>query len=182
MNKIEIHLRQAEEAMTLLDIEEVMGVVAILKQVKRQGGTVYVFGNGGSHATAGHFANDLMKMCRINAVCIGDMAASMTAWGNDTGWENMFYGPLTEMVKEKDCVFGISCSGNSQNVVRALIAAKDEWNVLCGGLTGQTDSSEINMIGLDALVHVRVPDIRVQEDVHLMVCHAIVREIQAEGM
>ena len=178
MKKIGIHFAQVEEGLTLMDQDEIAGMVHVLNMVKQNGGTVYVFGNGGSHATAGHFANDLMKMCRIKAVCVGDMASAMMAWGNDTGWENMFYGPINEMVQPNDGVVGISCGGNSENVTRALIAAKDEWGVLCAGMTGISNSSEINMIGLDALIHARVPDIRVQEDLHLMVCHAIVRAIQ----
>lgn len=180
MSKIGIHFRQIEEGMTLMDEDEILNLVNVLQVGKKQGGTVYLFGNGGSHATASHFANDLMKMCRIPTVCVGDMASAMLAWGNDTGWENMFYGPLAEMVKEKDVVIGISCSGNSANVIRALIGAKDEWGVLCGGMTGISNGSEINMLGLDALIHARVPDIRVQEDLHLMVCHAIVRAIQED--
>lgn len=178
MDKIGIHFRQVEEGLTMMDEGEIEKMVDMLKAVRAVGGTVYVCGNGGSHSTAGHFANDLLKMCRIRAVCVGDMGASMMAYGNDEGWENMFAGPLEKMVKAQDCVVGISCSGNSKNVVNALTLAKEQWGLLGGGLTGISNSSEINEIGLDALVHARVPDIRVQEDLHLIVCHAVVRSIQ----
>lgn len=181
MKIIEKHLENIEEAMSLLDMEEVMKVVRVLQAVKEMEGTVYIFGNGGSHSTASHFANDLMKICRIKAVCVGDMVSSVSAWGNDMGAENAFYGPLSELVKYNDCLFGISCSGNSPNVVRALRAGRDEWNVVCVGLTGLSDASAMQEIDLDALVHVRADDIRVQEDLHLMVCHAVVRQIQAEA-
>jgi len=180
MKKIGIHFKQVEEGMTLMDEGEIEKVVDFLRTVRALGGVVYVFGNGGSHSTAGHFANDLAKMCRIKAICVGEMQASMLAYGNDTGWENMFYGPLSGMVGEKDGLFGISCSGNSENVVRALKAGMEEFGVVCAGLTGMSETSAMSTMGLDALVHARVPDIRVQEDLHLMVCHAIVRAVQED--
>lgn len=177
MSIIRKHLSDVSEAMTLLDVDEVRRMVNVLNIVRGSGGTVYLFGNGGSHSTASHFANDLMKMARIRAVCLGDMSASMLAYGNDNGWVNMYSGPLREMFKDGDAVVGISCSGRSANVVRALGYAVSE-NGLAIGLTGLADDSEINYIGLDALVHARFPDIRVQEDLHLMVCHAVVRSLQ----
>ena len=178
MDTIIKHLSDVEEAMTLLDKEEVQKLIELLKIVKSKQGTVYLFGNGGSHATASHFANDLTKMCRIRAICIGDMKPTVSAWGNDTGWENMYYGTLGEMVKENDALVGISCSGNSENVVRALRAGLDEWKLLTACLTGQSEISMVNLLGLDAVVHARFPDIRVQEDLHLMICHAVVRSLQ----
>ena len=179
MDNIGRHLNDIEEGMTLMDQDEVKHLVGLLRVVKDKQGTVYLFGNGGSHATAGHFANDLMKICRIKAVCVGDMASAMMAWGNDTGWENMFYGPLSEMVKWNDGLVGISCSGNSDNVVRALRAGKDEWNVLTAALTGISDANMVSSLGLDVVVHTHgVTDIRVQEDLHMMICHAVVRELQ----
>lgn len=180
MDAIESHLRQVEEGMTLLDTEEINRVVRVLKVVKDVGGTVYLFGNGGSHTTAAHFANDLSKMLRIKAECLGNMTALVTAYGNDTGWRNMYSGILAHRVKERDCVVGISCGGNSENVLFGLRLGR-ERECFSIGLTGMDNSSEINKLGLDALVHTPgVPDIRVQEDLHLMVCHAIVRQMQEE--
>ena len=179
MDAIRKHLMEVEEAMTLLNHEEIEKAVRVLQVVKKMSGAVYVFGNGGSHATASHFANDLMKACRIRAVGVGDMTPTVSAWANDMGAESGFYGPLSEMVKNYDALVGISCSGNSRNVVRALQAGRDEWNVLCVGMTGPDDSL-VSALDLDALVRAMANDIRVQEDVHLMVCHAIVRQIQAE--
>jgi D-sedoheptulose 7-phosphate isomerase len=179
MNSIELHLEQIEEAMTLLDQDNVMKIVRVMQAVKKMNGTVYIFGNGGSGATASHFANDLMKICRTRAMCIGDMTPAVSAWSNDTGAENAFYGPLSELVGQYDALVGISCGGNSPNVIQALRAGREEWNVLCVGLTGPTNSL-LTALDLDAVVRAMADDIRVQEDIHLMVCHAVVRQIQAE--
>lgn len=177
MSQIGKHISEVSEAMILLDMDEIQMAAMALSVVKKNMGRVFVFGNGGSHATAGHFANDLLKMCRVQAFCIGDMQSTMLAYGNDEGWQNMYLSPLREIMKAGDGVVGISCSGNSENVVNALSFAADE-GVLTVGLTGLSDTSEINELALNALVHVRANDIRVQEDLHLMVCHAIVRVLQ----
>jgi D-sedoheptulose 7-phosphate isomerase len=166
--------------MSFVDEKEVEIIGMVLRTVKKLGGTVYLFGNGGSHATAGHFANDLVKMCSIRAVCIGDMATAIFAYGNDNGWDNMFVDLLAKMLTDRDCAFGISCSGNSVNVMRALEMTHGR-NVLTAGLTGESLHSAINDCGLDGLVHTQgVQDIRVQEDLHLMICHALVRSLQEE--
>ena len=179
MSTIRKHLAQVEEAMTLLDEDEIRNAITILEVVRRAGGTVYVFGNGGSHATASHFANDLMKMAGCRAVCIGDMSSAVLAYGHDNGWRNMYCDPLGEMLKDADGVVGISCSGNSENVISALEMATGR-KVLTIGMTGLALDSEINNLGLDGLIHANFPDIRIQEDIHLMVCHAIVRAMQEE--
>jgi len=163
--------------MTLLDKGEVEQMIACLRVIRKNGGTVYLFGNGGSHATASHFANDLIKMCRTRAVCIGDMASAMLAYGNDNGWLFMFSHPLQKMLRKGDGVIGISCSGDSENVLNALDSAVGN-SFISIGLTGNSELSRINKLDLHALVHARYPDIRVQEDLHMMVCHAVARSLQ----
>lgn len=179
MGAIKRHLSQVSEGMTLLDVDEVEMAVQVLKLVRKNGGTVYLFGNGGSHATASHFANDLMKMARVRAVCLGDLVPTTSAYGNDEEWENMFRAPLEKLLKWGDGMVGISCSGNSKNVMHALEYA-DARSITKVGLTGLSNSSWINNVGLDALVHAPALDIRVQEDLHLMVCHMIIRTMQEE--
>lgn len=179
MSVIGKHFAEVSEGMSLVDMDDIYRVVTVLQVVKRTGGRVWLCGNGGSHSTAGHFANDLLKMAHISAVCLGDMSASMLAYGNDNGWENMFVDPLEKMCKQGDGVVGISCSGNSENVLRAMKWAQDN-GILTVGLTGLSSASKMDELRPDALVHVPVPDIRVQEDVHLMICHAVVRKLQSE--
>lgn len=178
--QIRKHFSEISEGMTYLDVDEIMRAVGVLKMVKENQGTVYLFGNGGSHTTASHFANDLLKMCRIRSVCIGDMAGAMLAHGNDNGWDDMFAGPLFKMMGDNphDCAIGISCSGNSINVYSALYAALQN-GILTIGMTGMKLDSPLGLQKLDATIHTfGVGDIRVQEDLHLMACHAIVRELQ----
>ena len=173
------HFSQIGEGMTLLDEDELHAAIAALRLTKQNGGTVYIFGNGGSHATASHFANDLMKMTRTKAICIGDSVPTVSAYGNDEGHGHMFSMPLETLIKPFDCAVGISCSGNSENVIKGLLMTRVRGGITIG-LTGLSNSSLINKMDMDALIHARVPDIRVQEDLHSIVCHAIVRSLQEE--
>lgn len=178
MNAIQQHLSSVTKAIEYLNQSAVEKFVQVLKIVRLNQGTVYLFGNGGSHSTASHFANDLMKIGKVKAVCVGNMESAVFAYGNDQGWESMYSAPLEKLLGINDGVVGISCSGESANVLNALRLAISKGN-LAMGLTGDSRVSSINRIRrMNALVHVPAGDIRVQEDVHLMICHAIVRSMQ----
>ncbi len=179
MKKITIHFNQSSEAMSLVDRDEAVEVVRILEIVRKSGRRVYVCGNGGSHATASHFVNDLVKQNRIKAECVGSDISTVYAYGNDEGWQNMFSGAISGKLEAGDCVVGFSCSGNSENVIKALELAQ-QFGAFTVGFTGLSKSSKMALMGLNALVYVPVPDIRVQEDLHLMLCHSIVRALQDE--
>jgi D-sedoheptulose 7-phosphate isomerase len=143
--------------------------VEILKTVRAAGGTVWLAGNGGSAATASHFANDLTKMAKVKALAISDFTATTLAYGNDDGWEQMFANALQVHIGLKDAVLGISCSGNSKNIISFLSAARTRFKI---GFTGP-DQSLMSKMGVDVLVRAMANEITVQEDVHSIVCHAI---------
>lgn len=180
MNSIEKHLTQVRQGLELLDPNEIEEVMSVLNVMRRRGGTVYLCGNGGSAALASHFANDLMKMGKLRAVCLSEAFPVVSAYGNDEGWENMYLNPLMVAYEyDMDCLIGITCSGNSENVVRALewVYNRSGWVI---GLTGQDRDSKIHLIGSFPMVHANVPDIRVQEDLHSVACHAIARGLAEE--
>lgn len=168
------HFQEVEDAMYQVKLDDIQKLTSVLQVVKKSDGVVYTFGNGGSHATALHFTNDLMKIVKLRSVCVGEISAAMLAFGNDEGWDDMFAAPLMRMLKPGDGVVAFTCSGNSRNVIEGLKVAEAHGH-LAAGLTGNSIESEINGLNLDALVHVPAKDIRVQEDVHLMICHAVVR-------
>src|SRR6266699_657232 len=83
--------------------------------------------NGGSAATASHFALDLAKNTimpgapRLQAISLTDHVPLITAWSTDTAYEHIFSEKLANMIEPGDVVIGISTSGNSPNVINALI-------------------------------------------------------------
>src|SRR3989475_9153481 len=105
-------------------------ILALLEETYRQGRRIFIMGNGGSAATASHFALDLAKNTimpgapRVKAISLTDHVPLITAWSNDTAYEHIFAEQLVNMIEPGDLVIGISASGNSPNVINALQLAK----------------------------------------------------------
>ena len=97
----------------------------------KDGGTIYLFGNGGSAADAQHIAAELVGRFSKNrpplkAVALTTDTSILTALGNDFGFETVFERQVDAFVSSKDVVIGITTSGNSKNVLRALKRAKEK--------------------------------------------------------
>jgi D-sedoheptulose 7-phosphate isomerase len=108
----------------------------------RAGGKLIVFGNGGSAAEAEHFVTELIGRYRADrqplaAVSLTSDATSLTAIGNDYGFECIFSRQLQAISRPNDVVLAISTSGNSPNILRAVEAARTA-GLLTIGLTGIT--------------------------------------------
>jgi D-sedoheptulose 7-phosphate isomerase len=168
--KIVEHLFAVSKTLGKLDVVEISKAITLLRHTRRQDRAVFTMGNGGSASTASHFANDLLKMARIRTYCVSDMTPTTLAFGNDNGWQYMFADPLLDMIKPKDTVVLFSCSGNSQNIVLPMLLSFGValTIVFTGDNGGQLRDELVNV-----KIKVPHPDIKVQEDVHLAVCHAI---------
>jgi D-sedoheptulose 7-phosphate isomerase len=108
----------------------------------RAGGKLLVFGNGGSAAEAEHFVTELVGRYRVDrrplsAIALTADSTSITAIGNDYGFEQIFSRQVQALAKPGDVVLAISTSGNSPNVLRAAESAKSLGLVVVG-LTGLT--------------------------------------------
>lgn len=160
--------------------EKVQEMASILSRAKSQKANVYICGNGGSAATSLHFAVDLLKVCGVHAVALPGMVPTITAYGNDHGWENMYADALGRLLLPQDVVVGISCSGNSSNVVNAIKAAK-EINlpqIRTIVLTGADVNCQLEKLIPNVIVYVPYKDIRIQEDCHNAICHAVLEMIE----
>jgi D-sedoheptulose 7-phosphate isomerase len=123
------YLSHVAEVIRSVDAEAVGRFVRTLLDARERGATVYFVGNGGSAATASHFANDLAigtdsyeKPFRV--VSLTDNNAILTALANDFGYEEVFVRQLRVLARGGDVLVGISASGNSENVLRAFEYAK----------------------------------------------------------
>jgi D-sedoheptulose 7-phosphate isomerase len=92
--------------------------------VRSVDGLIYFCGNGASAAMASHMSLDWLKNSGVKAACFNDLA-SLTAFGNDTGFENVFAVPLKRLAASRDLLVTISSSGNSPNVLAALRQARE---------------------------------------------------------
>ncbi len=105
----------------------------------RKGGTVYLFGNGGSASDAQHIAAELVGRFSKNrpplrAVALNTDTSVLTALANDFGYETVFERQIEAFAGENDVAIGISTSGNSENVYRALLKAKEKGALTVGFL------------------------------------------------
>lgn len=108
-----------------IDTGEIGRFIQTLLDARERGATIYFIGNGGSAATASHFANDLAigtnsydKPFRV--ISLTDNQAIITALGNDFGYEEIFVRQLRVLGKQGDVLVGISASGNSPNLIKAF--------------------------------------------------------------
>ena len=106
----------------------------------KDGGKVLVFGNGGSAADAQHLTAEFVNRFRIDrpplpAIALTTDSSALTSIGNDFGFDQVFDKPVRALARAGDVVIGITTSGTSPNVVRALTSARD-LGCLCVGLTG----------------------------------------------
>jgi D-sedoheptulose 7-phosphate isomerase len=154
----------------------------IFLRARAKNRTIYFIGNGGSAATASHFANDLGKGAKstasgkksemFRALSLTDNISWLTALGNDEGYSRVFTGQLENFIQQDDIVVGISASGNSPNVVNALKLA-NEVGAISVAIVG-FDGGEMKKI---AHYSIHVPSNKGEygpvEDVHLIVAHVI---------
>ena len=119
-------------------IEFLRGSVELLEEIAkmliaslRAGGKVLIFGNGGSAADAQHIAGELLGRFRRERRAFAVLALStdtstLTAIGNDYGFEEIFSRQVEGLIQPGDVAWGLSTSGNSANVVRALVSAQKQ--------------------------------------------------------
>lgn len=135
------YLREFSAVLEQVDLDAVQSVVECLRTARDAGGTVYVAGNGGSAATASHWANDLGKATKASSrafmrvMCLSDNVAWLTALANDEGYDRVFSGQLENFGGPGDVFVAISASGNSQNLIEAVKLARGR-GVLTVGLLG----------------------------------------------
>ena len=129
-------LRESAEVIAAVDDSQVLRAADALVKVFKAKRKVVLFGNGGSAADAQHIAAEfsgryMMERAPLNAIALTNLS-SITAIGNDYSYETVFERQVEGHVREGDAVIGISTSGNSKNVLRAVAKAKELGAVTIG--------------------------------------------------
>ncbi len=176
------YLDRLKALLDLVPHERVELVGDLLVAAYGDGGRVFVAGNGGSAATASHFACDLRKNAvdgqpvAFDVSCLSDNAALLTALANDFGYEHVFSAQLSDCVGPGDVVIVISGSGRSPNVVRALLHARDRGatTIALLGFDGG-DASAL----ADHVLLVPSDEYGLVEDVHMVLAHALTDYVKA---
>lgn len=186
------YLSTVEQAIRRIDPREVERVVDVLFDACVSGRRVYAFGNGASAALAAHMACDYGKgsapdlgeglhdscASRLRIIALTDNAALLTAYGNDIRYEDVFLEQLKNHLEPGDVVLGVSGSGGSPNVLRALEFARKRGAVTVG-FTGQQPPA-VRMAGLcDVCLRVPLALMEQIEDLHVVAHHAIACSLRA---
>ena len=178
INRYFSELEQMLQAISLSHLETVLG---LLEEAYRNGRRIFIMGNGGSAATASHFALDLAKNTimpgapRLKAISLTDHVPLITAWSNDIAYEHIFSEQLANMIEPGDVVIGISTSGNSPNVINALNLAK-QYRATTVGLLGAKGGKIKDMA--DAYILAPGQNIEQEEDAHMILAHVITRHMR----
>ncbi|HLF26130.1 MAG TPA: SIS domain-containing protein [Anaerolineae bacterium] len=166
-------LRNVLGRLPALDIAHTMDEIL---RAGEHGNMIFILGNGGSAATASHFACDLAKGTQrpgvrpFRVVALTDNVPLLTAWGNDTAYDRVFAEQLRPLVQPDDLVIGISGSGNSPNVLEAMRVAR-EAGARTVGWTGFKGGKLKSLV--DVCVIAPSDWMEQIEDVHLILEHAV---------
>lgn len=181
------YLSDLRQVMERLPIDQAERAAEILFSAYQSNRTVFLFGNGGSAALASHMAADLGKCThfpgpdwiasvkRLKALAVSDNTPMITAWANDTSYERVFAGQMENFIEPGDVAFGISGSGNSPNVLRALELAKSKGATTVG-LAG-CGGGKMKAL-LDCMILVPSDNMQRVEDAHLILSHMIFLDVR----
>lgn len=171
------YLNHLNEIFNRIDLRSIEATIQYFEEARNNDRRIFFIGNGGSAATASHFANDFSqgiprKGKPFRAISLTDNVAVITAVGNDRGYDQIFVEQLKPLLQSGDLVVAISASGNSPNVLKAIDYANTH-----GGHT-------IGMVGFNGgklkdicEVSIHVPTEKGEygpvEDVHMVMDHLI---------
>ena len=159
-----------------IEKQDVAPVAEAIFQAYRKGKNIYMFGNGGSACTASHFARDLSIGAaaagkpRVKAVSLTDNIVIITSLANDVNYAAVFTEQLIGQMETGDVAIGISCSGNSPNVLAAIAYAKENGATTVG-LTGFGGGKLKGMA--DMSINLSSDDYGQVEDMHLALGHMV---------
>lgn len=163
-----------------LNLDEINTVMNVLERARLERRRIFICGNGGSAATATHFAGDFNKglseklEIKYDFECLSDNLPMIMAVANDTSYDEIFRQPLMNKMHDGDVFIGISGSGNSRNVVNAMEYAKNNGGTTIA-LVGYT-GGKLKEIA-DYSVHVNINDMQISEDIHMVLDHLMMHTL-----
>lgn len=173
-NFSKIYIEDLLVALSSISFENIEQFALKIIDVKMNNKKIFLFGNGGSSATASHSAGDWMKELNVKTICLSDNTAAITAFANDTDYSNIFKGQLETFLSDGDLVIGYSGSGNSPNVINAIEHAKLNGNYTIG-VTGnykEKNGGKLAQVA-DISVIAQTTSMERIEDIHLIINHII---------
>lgn len=182
LDNVTSYLERLSTVLAQLPREPLAQITDLLLAAGREDRAIYILGNGGSAATASHFACDLAKTAnmhghpRLRALAFTDNVPLLTAWGNDSAYDVVFSEQVRTFVRAGDLVIAISASGNSPNVLAAALAAR-ELGAQVIGVVG-FGGGKLQAL-CDVCLVVPSSEYGPVEDAHMILVHAVTAAIRA---
>ena len=172
--EITAYMSRLRDRLDALNKDEINVFINLLLRARDEDRTIFIMGNGGSAATASHFCCDFNKGAsygrdkRFKFICLNDNIATLMAYANDVSYADAMVEQLKNFFHEGDYVIGISGSGNSGNVVKAIEFANANGGVTIG-ITGYS-GGKLKQICHHS-VNMGIDDMQISEDLHMMLNH-----------
>lgn len=166
------------------DWSDVAFLIETLRRCWRENRQVFLCGNGGSAANAIHLANDLLygidkpEGHGLRVTALPANAAVLTCLANDIAYEDIFAQQLTVLAQPGDVLIAFSGSGNSPNILKALVRAR-ELGVKSFAVLGFTGGHALRLV--DHPIYFPVHDMQVSEDLQMMIGHMTMQSLARYG-
>jgi D-sedoheptulose 7-phosphate isomerase len=176
--KIDAYLKRLNHTIEQLNQKDISEVLNVLADAYQTGKKIIIFGNGGSASTASHLASDfnkgisLGKSKRFKVISLCDNIPVIMAISNDQSYDDIFLIQIQNFLEPQDVVIGISGSGNSLNVLKAIEYANEQGATTIG-FTGYDGGKlkEVANHSLDA----NIDDMQISEDIHIIFNHMMMQ-------
>ena len=175
LSTFENYYGRVSQAVLGIQRDQITAGILGIRNTIDAGSRIWVAGNGGSAATASHFATDLSRCTNSNgapikAISLCDNSGLMTAIGNDFGFDFIFSRQLSNAAIFGDLLVVLTASGNSRNLLVAMEWAKDN-GVKVLALTGFSGGKVKDLADISIHVPTQIGDYGVAEDTHSILCH-----------
>lgn len=172
--EINAYLELEKQTIDKLDKQEINTFINQLLKARDEERTIFIMGNGGSASTASHYCCDFNKGAsygfdkRFKFICLNDNTATISAYSNDIDYNDALVEQLKNFFNPGDYVIGISGSGNSKNVIKAIEYANANGGITLG-ITGYS-GGKLKELAQHS-VNMNVNDMQISEDLHMMLDH-----------
>ena len=179
MRTLNEYINEGVNARNAINVKQIADFARLLNKIFNSNGKLIALGNGGSAADAQHFVGELdghftKERNALPAIALSTNTSSLTAIGNDYSYEDIFSRPVLALATDKDIVVGISTSGNSPNVVKAIEAAKTK-GAYTVAFTGKSGGKLRDIV--DELFAVESDFTPIIQEVHISIIHMICLEL-----
>lgn len=172
--RLKTYFAELSSIFTTVSLTEFDHLVEELRAAYERHAHIFICGNGGSASTASHFACDINKGVsygkdkRFKIICLNDNIPTMLAYANDISYEEVFVEQLKNFMVKDDVVIGVSGSGGSKNVLKAVEYANNHGGRTYG-ICGYGGGA-LKQLAQKSLV-IQSNDMQKVEDLHLIVLH-----------